>query len=175
MRARRSLHVLDGGAGVVSLDRFHVTSTCSRTSRPWIEQVAVLRRGQTPRPTAPWHSASDPRQGAGVIDGPRLLHDGHGPASTSGSRSFDDRISTRRSRASGAAFCRACTTTSVRLPSVMSVRKSFFLARRCPRGSANRPGFGRRGPCQPVAAQGLHDRRRAPPTMAPTASGTAPE
>ena len=38
-------------------------------------------------------------------------------ASTSGSRSFDDRISTRRSRASGAAFCRSVHHNQLRLPS----------------------------------------------------------
>ena len=59
------LHVLDGGAGVVSLDRFHVTSTCSRTSRPWIRASRGTARGATPRPAAPWHSASDPRQRCG--------------------------------------------------------------------------------------------------------------
>ncbi len=28
------LHVLDGGTGIVAFDRLHITSTCSRTSRP---------------------------------------------------------------------------------------------------------------------------------------------
>ena len=130
---RRVLHVLDGSTGIVEFNGFHMhppTSVGSQTSRPWRSSRSRDRDGPTFSDQAALRgvASGSRRRCARTRRLPVSCMMPTASASTSGSFSFGGQGSRQGARrAAGAVFARACTTTSVRLPSVMSLRKSFFV------------------------------------------------